>query len=473
VQRFFGRIGSIGAALGALAVFTGCGGDDLTLPGDTGPASISKVDGDNQTGPAGAELANPLIVQVVDQRGFPVADQPVAFAVVDEIPGSQILPSEARTGDDGTATARWVLGATSGSQQVLARVVGDGVPDGLEATFQAIAGSAAAQRIGLQQGDGQSGAVGTALNDPLVVLVSDPFGNPVAGVEVDWTADNGSVDPSSSTTGADGRAETSWVLGSSTGPQTATASSPELDGSPVTFTATANAGSADKLVRISGDKQSGRPGEQLAAALVVRLVDRNGNGVPHQAVSWLVGTGGGSVSSASSSTNDNGQADTRWTLGSSVGTNTLNAVVSGVGFVTFTAAATTGGNGGGSGSGGGGGGGGSPSPTRLAFAVQPSDTPRDDRISPAIEVAVLDQRGDRVTAGDFEVKLELQGDHGKLEGHSTQRTRSGVARFDDLSVDEEGEYRLRASSNQLTGTDSRTFEILKRDHHDHHDGGKD
>jgi hypothetical protein len=105
--------------------------------------------------------------------------------------------------------------------------------------------------------------------------------------------------------------------------------------------------------------------------------------------------------------------------------------------------------------------------------VQPSDTRRDDRISPAIEVAVLDQQGDRVTAGDFEVKLELQGDHGKLKGHSTQRTRSGVARFDDLSVDEEGEYRLRASSDQLTGTDSRTFEILKRDHHDHHDGGKD
>lgn len=470
MQRFLGRIRSIGAALSALAVLTHCGGSDLTLPGDTGPAGISKVDGDNQTGLAGAELTNPLIVKVVDQRGSPVADQPVSFAVVDGIPGSEIQPSEDTTADDGTATARWVLGSTSGSQQVLARVVGDNAPDGLEATFQATAGSGAAQRIALEDGDGQTGAVGTALSDPLAVLVSDQFGNPVADVEVNWSADKGSVDPSSSTTGADGRAETSWVLGSSTGGQTATASIPGLDGSPVTFTATAQAGSADKLVRVSGDKQSGRPGETLPAALVVRLVDRNGNGVPNRAVSWVVGTGGGSVSSASSTSNDNGQADTRWTLGSGTGTNTLNAVVSGVGFVTFTATATSEGAGGG---GGGGGGGGSPSPTRLAFAVQPSDTRRDDRISPAIEVTVLDQRGDRVTAGDFQVKLELQGDHGKLKGHSTQRTRSGVARFDDLSVDEEGEYRLRASSDQLTGTDSRSFEILERDHDDHHDGGED
>jgi hypothetical protein len=76
-----------------------------------------------------------------------------------------------------------------------------------------------------------------------------------------------------------------------------------------------------------------------------------------------------------------------------------------------------------------------------------------------------------VTSGQYEIKLELQGDHGKLNGHSTQRTQSGVARFDDLKVDEEGEYRLRASSDGFPAIDSRTFNVLPDD--DHHHGKED
>jgi hypothetical protein len=381
---------------------------------------------------------------------------------------------QAITGDDGTATTHWVLGATSGSQRVVARVTGDS-SEVLQATFQAMAGPAEANLIGVDSGNDQRGPVGTGLENPLVVLVTDRFGNPVAGVPVNWSAHDGSIDPESSTTGDDGRAQASWVLGTSVGTQSAEASSSDLQGSPVTFHATADAGSADKLVRVSGDKQTGRPLQELNAPVVVRLVDRNGNGVPGRAVSWVIGTGGGSVSSVSTTTDADGNAETRWSLGPGSGLNTLNAVVSGVGFVGFAATATnedgSGGGGGGDGGGGGGnggGGGGTGGPTHLAFAVQPSDTRRGETLSPPVQVTVLDQSGTPVTSGQYEIKLELQGDHGKLNGHSTQRTQSGVARFDDLKVDEEGEYRLRASSDGFPAIDSRRFNVLPDDDHHHH-----
>jgi hypothetical protein len=333
---------------------------------------------------------------------------------------------------------------------VVARVVG---ADGLQVTFQATVETGAAVRIEPVSGSGQNGAVGTALQDPLIVRVTDQFGNPVAGVTVEWDAEQGSVDPSSSQTGADGRAETSWVLGSSSGPQTATASSSDLEGSPVTFSATAVPGSASQLVRISGNNQAGPPGQELNDPLVVRLVDQEGNGIPDRAVTWLVGAGGGSVNSTTSTTDGNGDATARWTLGPSLGVNTLNAVVSGIGFVGFTATATNDG-----------GGGGGPVPSRLEFRVQPLDTEEDRRISPPVEVVVLDQDGNRVTDGQFRINLELLGDDdARLRGDRSRLTQSGVATFDDLRVDRDGDYRIRASTDGLPPVDSDQFHIRERD----------
>jgi hypothetical protein len=259
------------------------------------------------------------------------------------------------------------------------------------------------------------------------------------------------VDPASSVTGSDGRAKTSWTLGSTTGSQSATASSAGLSGSPLAFDATALSGNADRLLRVSGNEQSARAGTELPAPLVVRLTDDAGNGVPDRAVSWIVASGGGEVASTTSTTDSEGQASARWTVGPNPGGNILNAVVSGVGFVTFVATGTS--------SGGGGGGGGS-IPSRLEFRVQPSDTEEDDRISPAVEVEVLDQNGNRVTDGEVEVKLELTGDDdGKLKGHDKERTRGGVATFHDIKVDKEGEYRLRASAGGLPSVESNLFEV--------------
>jgi len=450
------RLGKTGAVIGVLALLPHCGGSDLFLPSESRPATITKFDGDEQTGAAGAPLENSIVVRVVDQRGAPVTRQRVAFTPGEDARGALARPEAATTNSDGVAQAEWVLGPAAGGQSLTASVDGN---DQLFVTFHAAAHPASAHRIEEAGGNDQEATVGSQLPDPLEVVITDEFGNPVEGVQVDWTAEDGSVDPATTTTGPDGKAATVWSLDSSVGTQTATASSDGLEGSPVSFTATAGPGGPRRLILVSGNNQSAPPNQELSQPLVVRLEDDNANGVSSRAVSWVIGSGGGSVSATTSSTGDNGEAQVRWTLGGTSGVNTLNAVVSGVGFVTFRAVASS--EGAHEGDGGG------PSPARLAFRVQPGPTEEDKEIDPAVRVAVLDQNGQLVTQGEFEIKLELLGesDDGELKGQEREKTRSGIAIFNDLSIDKEGQYRLRASSDGLPSVDSDVFEIHERDGH--------
>jgi hypothetical protein len=101
-----------------------------------------------------------------------------------------------------------------------------------------------------------------------------------------------------------------------------------------------------------------------------------------------------------------------------------------------------------------------PVPTRLSFRVQPSDTEKGKRISPDVEVAVVDDQGRTVTESTVEVRLDLisvDGD-GSLK-HLSARARSGVATFSDLKFDREGEFRLHASADGLQSADSDRFRI--------------
>ena len=88
-------------------------------------------------------------------------------------------------------------------------------------------------------GNAQSGPPGEALPEDLRVVITRAS-DPQAGLTVTWaTPSGGSLDPATSVTGADGTAASTWTLGSTAGAQTATASVADAEGSPVTFTATA------------------------------------------------------------------------------------------------------------------------------------------------------------------------------------------------------------------------------------------
>ena len=91
------------------------------------------------------------------------------------------------------------------------------------------------------------------------------------------------------------------------------------------------------LTKVCGDDQEGTAGALLAEPLVVSVVDEDGAAMAGVVVSFAVTAGGGTLSSATATTNANGRARTWLTLGSEPGTNTVSATVAGLESVTFTA----------------------------------------------------------------------------------------------------------------------------------------
>ncbi|HYC33184.1 MAG TPA: Ig-like domain-containing protein [Gemmatimonadales bacterium] len=332
-------LGLATAAVAALLGVSACSGDGVTLPSEGAPAGITIVDGDAQAGPAGSALADALVVEVTDSRGRPVADQEVTFTILTG--DGEVAPTSDDTDADGLASVSWTLGPPAGAQRVRAQVTGNGAPEDLAVEFTATALAGSGSTLVLVSGDNQDGAVGAALAEPLVVRVVDPLGNPVSGQTVTWSVSGGgSIDPASSVTGEDGEASAQRTLGPSAGQQTAQATADGLAGSPVTFTHTAGASAPTRLVLVSGNNQSAPAGFALPDSLVVRLLDANDNGVPGRTITWVVDPGAGVAAPANTQTDAQGFAVTRWTLGPSVGSYTLNAVFSGLTAVPFAATAT-------------------------------------------------------------------------------------------------------------------------------------
>lgn len=81
---------------------------------------------------------------------------------------------------------------------------------------------------------------------------------------------------------------------------------------------------------VSGGSQSAKTERPLPQPLVVRVTDADGTAVSGATVSWSVASGPGTISPASASTDAQGQASTTFTGGTSLGTSTIRASVSGV-----------------------------------------------------------------------------------------------------------------------------------------------
>jgi len=99
-----------------------CGGGDLTLPGPGSPATLTIIAGDGQSGSQGQPLADPLVVEVRDGEGRPLAGTNVAFRFTDSLPDALVDPGSAPTDLEGRATAHAQLGRRTGSQAIEAEV---------------------------------------------------------------------------------------------------------------------------------------------------------------------------------------------------------------------------------------------------------------------------------------------------------------------------------------------------------------
>ena len=321
-----------------------CGGEGLTLPPEGAAAHVEITAGNEQQGRVQDTLDTPLAVLVTDSRDRPVAGAVVVFTFTDGAVAGEAIPPSVTTGSDGQASTTVKLGSRAGAVAGVAEVpVGEGVTP-VRASFTLMSLPADAAGIRLFSGNDQSATVNTALPEALVVEVTDASGNPIANMPIEWTAvGGGSVSAASNVTDANGRASVTRTLGSTAGTQTTLASAAAaqpLVGSPVTFTHTATAGGAASVNKFAGDNQSAQAGTPLANPLVVQVLDAQGNPIPNRAVTWVVAEG--AVSPETSTTDAEGKASTTWTVGSTPGAKTANAVVSGVGTATFNATATAG-----------------------------------------------------------------------------------------------------------------------------------
>ncbi|MBK9690146.1 MAG: hypothetical protein IPO73_00345 [Gemmatimonadetes bacterium] len=323
------------ATILAAAVIAACGGgESLNNPPGGTPTAIAIIGGGGQSATVAAPLPDTLVVRVTDAAQEPVVGRQVVFRAIAGGSGAQLIPDTAVTDVDGRARSRWVLGQLAGSQRVEARVVGAA---SLVATFDATGLAGAADTVFALSGDGQAAGAGAALAESLVVVVTDGYGNPVAGQAVLWAATGGgSVSDDTTATGADGHVAVRRTLGPVAGAQGATATAAGLAGSPVSFSHTATP-VATGIVRVAGDSQSAALGAVLPESLVVRVVDAQGHGVAGKNLSWIPSTGSGAAAPRTAVTDSLGEARTQWTLGTLVGTRTLTVLVPGVGQTDFTA----------------------------------------------------------------------------------------------------------------------------------------
>ena len=208
----------------------------------TVPQRVQILGGDGQTGIVGERLLDPLSVQILGPGDAPVSLLDVDFSVsqnggfLESMDGTEVSPNlRVRTDAMGVATVGgWILATTPGTHEVTVEVPGL-VPVVLTATAE----TGPPALLVKVSGDQQSGVVGTLLAAPLVVRVTDTFGNPVAGSTITFApaSGDGSVVPTQATSASNGNGATEWILGSSLGSQSVGASIGTV--ATVTFTATA------------------------------------------------------------------------------------------------------------------------------------------------------------------------------------------------------------------------------------------
>lgn len=105
----------------ALVFSSGCSRADLLRSELEASASSAILSGNDQRGLVGTELPDPLVVQVLDATGRPVARQPVNFVVTQG--GGSVYVGMAITDARGLAREWWTLGPTAGTNIIEVRAL--------------------------------------------------------------------------------------------------------------------------------------------------------------------------------------------------------------------------------------------------------------------------------------------------------------------------------------------------------------
>jgi adhesin/invasin len=208
------------ACVAALAGFTTLLGACSKKDSNTGPSTEFTVNADAttnaQTAPVGTAAAQPVAVHVMDNGGAVVPGAIVTWTVINHAGTTATVTST--TDATGTATVVWTLDTLARVDSMTATV-----PNGTTATITATSTAGPATKSAVVSGDAQSVAHGSA-SAPMIMKVTDRYGNGVAGIAVAWVATGGGTLSAASTmTDATGKAQVTLTLGGAAGANTITA----------------------------------------------------------------------------------------------------------------------------------------------------------------------------------------------------------------------------------------------------------
>jgi len=303
----------------------------LTGPADTArlviqprPAALASASGDAQTGAVDAVLALPVVARVTAADGGGVAGVAVTFAAGT---GGSVDSTVVTTDSTGHASAHWTLGPVAGAQTLTATAAG---LTGSPVTFTATATARAASQLAFTTLPAPATA---AVPFTVVVAARDSIGNVASGFTGRVTLALGTNPGTSTLEGVD---TATAVAG------TATFAGLTLNKRGKGYTLVASggglpaatsapfdvvAGPVAACTLLSGGGQTAAVGAALAP-ITVRAVDASANGVPAATLHVTV-SGGGAAANASPVTDTAGVATITWTLGGTVGAQSLSVACGG------------------------------------------------------------------------------------------------------------------------------------------------
>lgn len=292
--------------------------------------ALELVSGCNQTGAVGEKLSQPLVVRVDDQNRTPFSGYAVTFAIKN---GEARFANNAtelsvNTDSNGRASAEITLGATTG--EIAIEISASGLSNSPMLCI-ATAKAAAAAEIVQVSGDQQLLSAGEKAA-PLIVRVTDQYGNSSVKSTVTFAIIRGGGNFANGQASFENNTDDSGLARAEL-----FASETAGDTTVVAATVSANlqtsfslfAAAAESLQALSGDEQVAPVKSELDAPIVVRVLDALGAPVKSFPVLFEIVAGGGVFANnrtrVTISTNEKGEAATKWTMGATAGVNQAQA----------------------------------------------------------------------------------------------------------------------------------------------------
>ena len=271
-------------------------------------------------GPAAGSTVT-IRAQLADASGNPVATGGRVVTWSKSDASGSFTNATSMTDASGLATVGFITATVPGATTTITATDAGGLR-GTSPAITTVVGPAV--RIAVNAGDKQSATVGTAVEVPPSVIVTDDRGNPVAGAAVTFAvaSGGGSATGTTTTTGANGVAAVgSWTLGPTAGANTLTATCGALAASTVTFTAT---GTTAKATRYVVTASSYDPVAGSTVTIRAQLADASGNPVATggRVVTWTKSDAHGSLARATSTTDASGLATVGFVTHRVAGTRT-------------------------------------------------------------------------------------------------------------------------------------------------------